>query len=146
MKTDCFPISPSSDSKSVARKSVLVRVRPGAPFPDNSCTEKRDEGSPVSSPELAVREQPRFGGNRKWERRIGARGPGRRGCPNSRRGRERCAHAASRRQDRIQLSGRKDNPSRGRKVTCRAGNVDITSHACHLSFGGQVISLTGRRA
>lgn len=32
------------------------------------------------------------------------------------------------------------------KVTCRAGNVDITSHACHLSFGGQVISLTGRRA
>jgi hypothetical protein len=32
------------------------------------------------------------------------------------------------------------------KVTCRAGNVDITSHACHLSFGSQVISLTGRRA
>jgi hypothetical protein len=32
------------------------------------------------------------------------------------------------------------------KVTCRAGNVDITSHACHLSFGSQAISLTGRRA
>jgi hypothetical protein len=32
------------------------------------------------------------------------------------------------------------------KVTCRAGNVDITSHSCDLSFGGQVMSLTGRNA
>ena len=32
------------------------------------------------------------------------------------------------------------------KVTCRAGNVDITSHSCDLSFGDQVISLTGRSA
>jgi hypothetical protein len=32
------------------------------------------------------------------------------------------------------------------KVTCRAGNVDIASHSCDLSFGGQVASLTGRSA
>jgi hypothetical protein len=32
------------------------------------------------------------------------------------------------------------------KVTCRAGNVDIASHACDLSFGGQVVSLKGRSA
>jgi hypothetical protein len=32
------------------------------------------------------------------------------------------------------------------KVTCRAGNVDIASHSCDLSFGGQVVSLTGRSA
>jgi hypothetical protein len=32
------------------------------------------------------------------------------------------------------------------KVTCRAGNVDIASHSCELSFGSQVISLTGRSA
>jgi hypothetical protein len=32
------------------------------------------------------------------------------------------------------------------KVTCRASNVDIASHACDLSFGGQVVSLKGRSA
>ena len=32
------------------------------------------------------------------------------------------------------------------QITCRAGNVDIASHSCDLSFGGQVVSLTGRSA
>jgi hypothetical protein len=32
------------------------------------------------------------------------------------------------------------------KVTCRAGNLDITSHSCHLTFGGQVVNLKGRSA
>jgi hypothetical protein len=32
------------------------------------------------------------------------------------------------------------------KVTCRAGNVDIASHSCDLTFGGQVVSLKGRSA
>jgi hypothetical protein len=32
------------------------------------------------------------------------------------------------------------------KVTCRAGNVDIASHSCDLSFGSQVVSLKGRSA
>jgi hypothetical protein len=32
------------------------------------------------------------------------------------------------------------------KITCRAGNVDITSHSCDLTFGGQVVSLKGRSA
>jgi hypothetical protein len=29
------------------------------------------------------------------------------------------------------------------KVTCRADNVDITSHSCDLTFDGQVVSLEG---
>jgi hypothetical protein len=32
------------------------------------------------------------------------------------------------------------------KITCRAGNVDITSHSYDLTFGGQVVSLKGRSA
>ena len=32
------------------------------------------------------------------------------------------------------------------KITCRAGNVDITSHSYDLTFGGHVVSLKGRSA
>jgi hypothetical protein len=32
------------------------------------------------------------------------------------------------------------------KLTCRASNVDITSHSCELSFGTKTVMLSGRRA
>jgi hypothetical protein len=32
------------------------------------------------------------------------------------------------------------------KVTCKAGNVDITSHSCDLVFGNKPASLSGRAA
>ena len=32
------------------------------------------------------------------------------------------------------------------KITCRAGNVDITSHSYDLTFGGQFVSLERRSA
>jgi hypothetical protein len=32
------------------------------------------------------------------------------------------------------------------KVTCRAGNVDITAHSCDLVFGKKTVMLMGRRA
>jgi hypothetical protein len=32
------------------------------------------------------------------------------------------------------------------KLTCRASNVDITSHSCELTFGGKNVALKGRRA
>ena len=32
------------------------------------------------------------------------------------------------------------------KVSCRAGNVDIASHSCDLTVGGQVVNLKGRSA
>jgi hypothetical protein len=32
------------------------------------------------------------------------------------------------------------------KVSCRAGNMDITSQSCDLTFGGQVVNLKGRSA
>jgi hypothetical protein len=32
------------------------------------------------------------------------------------------------------------------KVTCRASNVDITSHSCDLVFGEKTVMLMGRRA
>ncbi len=31
-------------------------------------------------------------------------------------------------------------------IDCRAGNVDITSRACELTFGGKKIDLSGRKA
>ena len=32
------------------------------------------------------------------------------------------------------------------KLTCRASNVDITSHSCELAFGSKNVPLAGRRA
>ena len=35
---------------------------------------------------------------------------------------------------------------RADSVVCRAGNVDITAHACTLTFGSQKVSSSGRKA
>ena len=32
------------------------------------------------------------------------------------------------------------------KLTCRAGNVDLTSHSCELAFDSKTVMLSGRRA
>ena len=91
-------------------------------------------------------EQPRFGGNREWERRIGARGLVGNVSPS--------LSAVEKSGLMKLLDGKADfSFPAGKtitvvaeKVTCRAGNVDIASHSCDLSFGGQVVSLTGRSA
>ncbi|MEF3365908.1 hypothetical protein V3H18_05105 [Methylocystis sp. 9N] len=52
------------------------------------------------------------------------------------------------------LNGRADAPhAKGQRVAvkadaidCRAGNVDITSHSCDLTFGGKKVELRGRKA
>lgn len=52
------------------------------------------------------------------------------------------------------LDGRANTPhAKGKKIVvkaeaidCRASNVDITSHACDLTFGAKKIALAGRRA